>query len=462
MFRNRLDAWLSGRLKRWLRSRSPRIESLKGRLTLGTSLLMVAILYIIYSALSHTARDTASREALMYAEDLASYFAATIAESAAAKDTLQVHVQSRAILDNGVDALVVRSGDGSFLYASHGGLQDKSLYRSAGSPPDVAEVLSSGEPSAEQFIYQAKSIEFGDKIVGIIHLWFSRSDFEKRVEEANAFIYPIFALGFLLMLFLGITVLFTPFRALRRLTDVARQIGAGDLSARVPVRGHDEIAGFCRAFNSMVDGLSQARKEIQRKHLQIIQAMISTVEAKDSYTQGHCVRVQAYARKILRNFPDLPKDQKARIETAALLHDIGKIGIPDEVLFKAHGLNEKEVEIARSHVTTGETILLHLDSMKDVARWVRHHHERWDGLGYPDGLRGEATPFASRVICVSDSIDAMLTDRPYRKALCTEETIEALLAGKAKQFDPVIADHAIACLRSRSAVETEALQSVEG
>ena len=132
-----------------------------------------------------------------------------------------------------------------------------------------------------------------------------------------------------------------------------------------------------------------------------------------------------------------------------LLHDIGKIGIPDEVLLKEYRLTVKEMEIIRTHVLIGEKILLHLDSMKEIAGWVRHHHERWDGLGYPDGLRGKAIPFASRVIGVADAIDAMRTDRPYRKALTLPKAIQALEEGKEKQFDPEVVDHAISFLADK-------------
>ena len=447
------------RFLRWRRRWIPRIESLKYRLTLGISVLMLGVLYIIYSALSYTNRETAGRQALKYAEDLSSYFSATIAEAVAAKDSLQTHVLSHALLDNGAAAISVRNAEGEVLYAFPDLLKGSSAYSSPDLEAYVSAALGKDDRESGNFIHISKPVRFGEALVGEVCLWFSRTEFESRAGPANAFVYPIFALGFLLMLFLGISVLHTPFRTLRRVTHVADRIGSGDLSVRVPVQGHDEIANFCKSFNSMVDGLSQARRENQREHLQSIRAMISAVEAKDSYTQGHCVRVQHYARKILENYADLPDGEKSPIDTAALLHDIGKIGVPDDVLRKAHGLDEEEVAIIRSHVTIGEHILLHLDSMKEVARWVRHHHERWDGLGYPDGLRGESIPFASRVINVADSMDAMLTDRPYHKAMRYDEAIEVLKAGKGQQFDPRIVQHAITHLRSKVKIAEESLQT---
>ena len=168
------------------------------------------------------------------------------------------------------------------------------------------------------------------------------------------------------------------------------------------------------------------------------------------------MRVQGYARRILERFDEVPPEEKALIETAALLHDIGKIGIPDDVLLKKHKLSQDEMNLIHEHVVLSEKILLHMDSMKDVARWVRHHHERWDGLGYPDGLRGEAIPFASRVIGVADALDAMMTDRPYRKALSLDQAIRALTEGRETQFDPRLVDSIVSFLRSEEKQEVEA------
>jgi HD-GYP domain-containing protein (c-di-GMP phosphodiesterase class II) len=141
------------------------------------------------------------------------------------------------------------------------------------------------------------------------------------------------------------------------------------LSERVPISGRDEVAAFCQAFNRMVDGLSKAQEEILRRHLETIRAMISAVEAKDSYTQGHCVRVQDYTARILEHFPGISISERRRIETSALLHDIGKIGIPDEILLKEGRLSKKEMAVVRTHVLIGEKILQHLDSMRDIAHW---------------------------------------------------------------------------------------------
>jgi putative nucleotidyltransferase with HDIG domain len=432
------------------------LESLKVKLAVGSTLVAAAILLVTYTTLSAAARGVAYDEARKRVTELLRYFSGVFAEAVAANDRMQIHVLSRAILQNGVQCLSITDASGKVVFASQQDLPEQDIFKTKDLKAVNQIILGTTTSRGESMIHAASPVRFGDRPVGMIHVWLNRTDLEGKIHEAQAFIFPILVFGFLLMVLLVIVVLQTPFRALKRMTLAARQIGEGDLSGRVPVKGEDEVAEFCKAFNSMVDGLHEARQVILKRHLEIVQAMITVVEAKDSYTQGHCMRVQGYARRILERFDEVPPEEKALIETAALLHDIGKIGIPDDVLLKKHKLSQDEMDLVREHVILGEKILLHMDSMKDVARWVRHHHERWDGLGYPDGLRGEAIPFASRVIGVADTLDAMMTDRPYRKALSLDQAIRALTEGRETQFDPRLVDSIVSFLRSEEKQEVEA------
>ena len=211
------------------------------------------------------------------------------------------------------------------------------------------------------------------------------------------------------------------------------------------------MASFCQIFNDMAGRLEHARQDIIGKQLETIEAMVNVVEAKDVYTQGHCLRVGGYARRILDRYEGLSSEDVFLVETAAILHDIGKIGIPDDILLKEDRLSPEEVVRVQDHVVIGENILQHIHSLKDIPRWVRHHHERWDGRGYPDAIQGASIPFASRVIAVADTIDALLTNRPYRKAFATETAIRILEEERGRQFDPEIVDHAIAFLKEDTA-----------
>ena len=170
-----------------------------------------------------------------------------------------------------------------------------------------------------------------------------------------------------------------------------------------------------------------------------VRTLVATIEAKDKYTFGHSERVTAYAMQIAEHL-DEQDDILGTIQLAGLLHDIGKIGIKESILNKAGGLNEEEFADVRGHPAIGAKILTHIENIEDVARAVRHHHERYDGSGYPDGLRGEEIPYEARILAVADAFDAMTSRRPYRDTLSKDEVIEEFSSNKGTQFDPDIAD----------------------
>jgi len=150
-----------------------------------------------------------------------------------------------------------------------------------------------------------------------------------------------------------------------------------------------------------------------------------TVEAKDPYTQGHCERLAAYSVALGQEL-GLPPDDLTALDRGGALHDLGKIGIPDAILLKPAGLTKAEWTIMREHPIIGERICLPLRSLKRVLPIIRHHHERWDGGGYPDGLAGEAIPLTARILQVVDIFDALTTERPYKPALSQATALAAL------------------------------------
>ncbi len=170
-----------------------------------------------------------------------------------------------------------------------------------------------------------------------------------------------------------------------------------------------------------------------------IQTFIGFIDAKDPYTNGHSARVAKYTRDIAREM-GYSGEELTRIYYIALLHDCGKIGVPDNILKKPAKLTDEEFQIIKSHTVRGGEILSNLKSLKDAGEGALYHHERYDGKGYPKGLAGEDIPLIARMICVADSFDAMNSNRVYRKKLTTEMIIEEIEKNKGKQFDPKIAD----------------------
>ena len=179
--------------------------------------------------------------------------------------------------------------------------------------------------------------------------------------------------------------------------------------------------------------------ELHSSTLVMLESMADTVDLRDPYTGGHSRRVAALTKSILREL-GLTGPEADLIVTAARVHDIGKIGIPDAVLNKAGKFTPEEEAIMQTHPDRGADLLTRYRDFARGVDIVRHHHESWDGTGYPHRLKETAIPFGARVIAVADSFDAMTSDRPYRKAMPVEKAAAILRAGQGQQWDPQIVD----------------------
>ncbi len=178
---------------------------------------------------------------------------------------------------------------------------------------------------------------------------------------------------------------------------------------------------------------------LQSFYLEIVQALVGAIDAKDAYTYNHSDRAKKYAGKIASKI-NLPNAIVSSIEYAALMHDIGKIGIPDGILLKKERLTKEEMNFIRQHPSIGYKILSPVKFLASVAPIVLYHHEWFNGSGYPEGLSKEEIPLGARIVAVIDAYDAMTSDRPYRKALPVDVALEQLKIGAGKQFDPKIVD----------------------
>lgn len=177
----------------------------------------------------------------------------------------------------------------------------------------------------------------------------------------------------------------------------------------------------------------------QRTYYQTIRALAEALEARDAYTRGHSERVTQYALRIA-DAMGLSESNRRMIEHAGLLHDIGKIGISDSILLQTTPLSPEDRATIQSHPLFGDQILGPIQFLHDVQEVVRHHHERYDGGGYPDGLTADEIPLSARIVCVADAFDAMTSDRPYRAALSREHAVEELERERGRQFDPAVVD----------------------
>jgi len=172
------------------------------------------------------------------------------------------------------------------------------------------------------------------------------------------------------------------------------------------------------------------------------EAFSFAIEAKDPYTYGHSKRVSEIAAKIAHSM-GLSHDMLDWIRLAALLHDIGKIGTPESILHKVEKLNADEMSRIKEHPLTGAKMIEHVQRLKEIAWWICHHHEKYDGSGYPVGIKGNDIPLPSRIISMADTFDALTSDRPYRKAYTEEEAIKIMRESIGKDFDPVLFEYFI-------------------
>jgi len=199
------------------------------------------------------------------------------------------------------------------------------------------------------------------------------------------------------------------------------------------------IFATCHFYFKQADERARASERISRMHLATVEALATAIDAKDEVTHDHVFRVQVYAAGLARHFGLTDMDIEA-LKAGALLHDVGKIAVPDYILNKPGKLTAAEFEKMKIHTIVGAQILERVNFPYPVVPIVRHHHERWDGKGYPDGLKGEHIPMTARILTVVDCFDAVREDRQYRKGMTRDEACGFLRDNASKQFDPRVVE----------------------
>jgi putative two-component system response regulator len=196
-----------------------------------------------------------------------------------------------------------------------------------------------------------------------------------------------------------------------------------------------------QALTRALDRAGRSEHDLRERLLAptLTSALANAIEAREEGMRGHCERLTLLAMRLALSV-GLGEEEVETIRLGALLHDVGKIGIPDSVLLKADALSEEETTLMRKHTVIGDNLLEPIELLAAVRPIVRHHHERWDGLGYPDGLAGEDIPFGARIMAVADAVEAMSARRVYREPLSEPEIVRELERGRASQWDPQVVD----------------------
>lgn len=214
-------------------------------------------------------------------------------------------------------------------------------------------------------------------------------------------------------------------------------------------------SSLCRLGSAVLGNILYAQK-IGQMYLQIITSLVRAMEAKDPYTSGHSVRVAELACCLAR-YIGLDEDEIEQVNRAGQLHDIGKIGIKDEILTKPGRLTDEEFDHIKTHPETSYKVLEPLDAMQGVIAAVRHHHEHYDGSGYPDGLKGEDIPLHARILQIADIWDALTSTRSYRKAMPPEKAREIMAREAGATMDPYLVDKFLEMLETLGQDSNEAI-----
>jgi len=222
----------------------------------------------------------------------------------------------------------------------------------------------------------------------------------------------------------------------------AHRIASGDFSQRIDVRSRTELGDLGNSFNQMTDQLETYIRDLQRSadenrelFLGTVKGLAAAIDGKDPYTRGHSERVSRMSVAIAQRL-GLPDDECEKIRISALLHDVGKISIDDNILKKPSALTDEEYVIMKTHPQKGYKIMSQIRAMKEFLPGMYMHHEMVNGEGYPQGLKGDEIPLMAESVAVADTFDAMTTDRPYQLAMKFEDAIERIQAFVGTRYDP--------------------------
>jgi HD-GYP domain-containing protein (c-di-GMP phosphodiesterase class II) len=284
----------------------------------------------------------------------------------------------------------------------------------------------------------------------LLHSWLPT---QRVLDAIKGSLLYVGLMAFLLSLAVGVFVSHRLSRPLHEIAIAAGEVAAGDWDRKAPVRGSAEAAVTATAFNHMTanlrhyyqearrqsDELSRALDQLEESYTSTLQALSRALDTRDDDTEGHSQRVTYYAIRLGQQLR-LDQESLTRLEFGALLHDLGKIGIPDSILRKPGPLNRDETQVMRGHCDLGVKIVRGIPHLQGAMDVIQYHHERYDGAGYPHGLEGDAIPLVARIFAVADALDAMTSDRPYRQALSFPEAITEIQRGAGAQFDPRVVE----------------------
>lgn len=332
------------------------------------------------------------------------------------------------------------------LYDFSGNVLASTLSQKSSLPPEVAYLaINDQDQSSAVHNYEYSDIDYREiispwearekKDVGLIGVSFS-TNFLAKANNATRWQVAGFILVLLLFtVFTGILIGKLITAPINKLKKAAAEVSDGDLTVQVDAGSHDELAVLATSFNDMVKSLKTSKVDLLEAYDRTLVGWTKALELKDRETKGHTQRVTKLTVEIARRF-GYQGDALENIKRGAILHDIGKMGIPDSILKKPGPLTPAEFEVIKRHPKYGHDLLQQIKFLEPAIAIPYCHHERWDGAGYPRGLKGEDIPMSARIFAVADVWDAVTSDRIYRKAMPKKEAVELIKSEAGRYFDP--------------------------
>ncbi len=302
-------------------------------------------------------------------------------------------------------------------------------------------------------------IFFAGKRVGTVSLGISSDSVlaaQREIRNSIAVAAAVFLGIALLGTFVIASFITTP---VKKLSSGVNQLASGAPFNPIPMRSGDELGELTRNFNRMAETilsqknrLSRYARDLEESYIATVRVLAASIDARDPYTMGHSTRVAFLACEMGRRL-GFSTEEIEHLEKACLFHDVGKIRTPDTILLKDQMLDPRELGEMQKHPDDGADILRMAPSLHRYIPVVRHHHEWYNGNGYPDGKRNSEIPIHAQIISIADAFDAMTTNRPYRKALTTREAIREIARFRGTQFSPELTDAFIRMVQEMPSME---------
>jgi len=445
----------------WSESKIFKVRSLNAKFLTFVLALLIASVISSYFVTIHTINKQVRESIVKRAESLSRSIASAAGYHLILKDLLALDnmVYKVKTVNPDITSIAIISLDEEIIVNSEAEKAGSRLETEDSGPrsellPEGAVMAGLDQNSNTNLVIESPVL-FLDKNLGRVRLEVDWSVLHQAQSEARRQIMPFFAS----ILFLGLILSFVysrqmtrPVRELARGVEEMKRRGK---SRQLRVYSSDELGHLTQSFNEMASLLTEQQeklgasaRELEEAYVATVKILAAAIEARDRYTLGHSTRVAELAVALAKE-AGLKKEDIDLIEIACLFHDVGKIRIPDSILHKRGRLDAEEIKEMQKHPEYGAEILSKAPCLYKYIPAVRHHHEWYNGNGYPDGLSRDDIPLAAAIISLADAFDAMTSDRPYRQALSVEEARLSIMKNSGRQFHPELARLMIKIIEKR-------------